>query len=182
MKPACLDSSRLASFITKIFKIIRIDAILLIFSFLAVPLVFCGPVLAGSGLLTTVGGVTFVQGATQFWVTSQRPTFSGVTTAGVTVSGTVGSQTLSATADSSGNWSWTPSADLAGDNTVSITSGSTTAAFTLTIGQLPANIASASAETLAPAGNINPTLVILGVGLALVCFGSYKLRRSFSKS
>lgn len=135
----------------------------------------CGA-FAASGLVSTVGGAAFVQGAKQFWVTSAKPTFSGITTAGAAVSGTVGSQSVAATADASGNWSWTPATDLSGDSTVSITSGSTSANFTLTIGDLPENIASASASSLAPAGTITPTLLILGLGVALVGVGALGLR------
>ena len=94
------------------------------------------------------------------------------------VSGTVASQTVSATADSSGNWSWTPASDLSGDNQVSLTSGSLSASFTLTIGDLPADIASASASTLAPAGTITPTILMLGFGLALTGVGLLGLRIS----
>lgn len=139
-------------------------------------------VIAGSGLISSIGGATFIQGAKQFWVTSQKPTFVGVTTVGASVSGTVGAQSVSATADSSGNWSWTPVTDLSGDNPVTITSGSTTVSFTLTIGQLPANIATASAGTLAPAGTITPTIVALGFGIILTAFGLWGLKRSFAKS
>ena len=139
-------------------------------------------VLAGSGLVSSVGGATFIQGAKQFWVTSPKPTFSGITTAGASVTGTVGSETVSATADASGNWSWVPSADLTGDNSVSITSGNQTASFTLTIGQLPANIATASAGGLAPAGSIFPTVVILGFGIILTTIGLFGIRRNFLKS
>ncbi len=139
-------------------------------------------VLAGSGLISSIGGATFIQGAKQFWVTSPKPTFSGITTASASVSGTVGSQTVSATADASGNWSWVPSADLTGDNSVSITSGTQSASFTLTIGQLPSNIATASAGGLAPAGSIFPTVAILGFGVLLTTFGLFGLRRNFLKS
>ena len=45
---------------------------------------------AGSGLVASISGVTFVQGASQFWVASAKPTFSGITTANTPVSGTVG--------------------------------------------------------------------------------------------
>lgn len=137
--------------------------------------------IAGSGLVSQIGGATFIQGAKQFWVSSVRPKFSGITTSGATISGNVGTQTVSATADSSGNWSWTPDADLSGDNTVSITSGSTTAYFQLTIGALPASIASASASSLAPAGTITPTFVVLGLGIILTTLGLFGLRKSFSK-
>jgi len=140
------------------------------------------PVLAGSGLVSSIGGATFVQGAKQFWVTSPKPTFSGITTTGASVTGTVGSQTVSATADASGNWSWVPTADLTGDNSVSVTSGSQTTTFTLTIGQLPANIATASAGGLAPAGSIFPTIAFLGFGVLLTTFGLWGIRRNFLKS
>src|SRR3989344_7171800 len=153
-----------------------------LFLFTIYNLLFTFNTLAGSGLVASIGGVTFVQGASQFYVTSTKPTFSGITTANTPVSGTVGSQTLSATADASGNWSWTPTADLAGDNTVSITSGSQNVSFTLTIGALPENIASASGSTLAPAGTYLPTLLILGFGGILTLFGFWGLKRSFAKS
>lgn len=135
-------------------------------------------VFAGSGLVSQVGGATFTQGAKHFWVTSSTPSFQGVTTASAKVSGTVGSQSVSATADSSGNWSWTPASALSGDNQVTITSGSQTASFTLTIGALPANIASASAGSLAPAGTITPTFIILGLGLVLTGFGLWGFRKT----
>src|SRR3989344_4186959 len=133
-------------------------------------------VLAGSGLVSQVGGATFIQGAKQFWVTSDRPTFSGVTTAGSTVTGTVGSQSVSATADSSGNWSWAPQTALSGDNSVTITSGATIASFSLTIGNVPASIATAAGTTLAPAGSLMPTLAILGFGAILTTFGLWGFR------
>lgn len=136
-------------------------------------------IFAGSGLVSSIGGATFIQGASQFWVTSSRPTFAGVTTAGAQVTGTVGSQTVSATADTSGNWSWTPTADLTGDNTVSISSDSQSASFTLTIGSLPESIATSSAGGLAPAGSILPTMTILGFGVILTTFGLWGLKRRF---
>ncbi len=136
------------------------------------------PALAGSGLVSAVGGVGFTQGTKHFWVSSGTPTISGVTTAGAKVSGTVGSQAVSATADGSGNWSWTPTA-LTGDNQVSITSGSTTTTFTLTIGALPANIASVGGSTLAPAGSVTPTLIFLAGGSAFILLGVWGVSRSF---
>ena len=138
-------------------------------------------VFAGSGLVSTIGGVTFVQGTQQFWHTSARPTFSGVTTASASVTGTVGSQSIASTADSSGNWSWTPTTDLTGDNAITITSASTTASFTLTIGALPANIATASAGTLAPAGSMTPTIVFIIGGFLLLFIGGRGFIGSFSK-
>lgn len=130
-------------------------------------------VFAGSGLISKIGGATFIQGASQFWVTSTTPTFSGVTSAGAEVAGTVGSETVSATANASGNWSWTPAVALAGDNAVTISSGSQSESFTLTIGNVPANIASASADTLAPAGSLTPTLALLVGGIVFLIIGSW---------
>jgi hypothetical protein len=160
-------------------KRLTLNAILILFFTLFIFLLSLRFVFAGSGLVSSIGGVTFIQGATHFWVTMALPTFSGVTTAGAQVSGTVGSQTVSATADSSGNWSWTPAADLAGDNTVLITSGSQSASFTLTIGSLPESIATSSAGALAPAGSIFPTVAILGFGIFLTTFGLWGLKRRF---
>ncbi|OGD95898.1 hypothetical protein A3F02_01005 [Candidatus Curtissbacteria bacterium RIFCSPHIGHO2_12_FULL_38_9b] len=155
-----------------ILRLILIGIISILALFLTFRMIY-----AGGGLVSQIGRATFVQGASQFWVTSSLPTFSGVTTAGATINGTVGSQSVSAVADDSGNWSWTPSADLTGDNTVSITDGSKTAVFTLTIGQLPESIASASGSTLAPAGTISPTIIFLGGGFILVLIGGWGLFR-----
>ena len=150
-------------------------------TFLITCYMFIAALHAGSGLVSSIGGVTFIQGATQFWVTMARPTFSGITTAGAAVSGTVGSQSISAAADGSGNWSWTPSSDLSGDNAVTVTSGSTTVTFTLTIGQLPANIATSSAGALAPAGTMGPTAAFIIGGSVLLFIGGRGFARSFSK-
>lgn len=129
-------------------------------------------VFAGSGLVSSVGGVTFVQGAKHFWVSQSRPTFSGLTTASGHVDVTIGSVKNGTTADASGNWSWTPAADLSGDNQITVATSSTSTTFTLTIGSLPASIASASANTLAPAGNISPTIVLLLGGTVTLTIGS----------
>lgn len=139
-------------------------------------------VFASSGLVSTIGGATFVQGSGQFWVTSAKPTFSGVTTAGAAVTGTVGSQSVTATANASGNWSWTPATDLSGDNPVTITSGASTAAFTLTIGDVPESVASASASTLEPAGTVTNTIAIIGIGTLLISLGSFGLAKTFRKN
>ncbi len=165
----------------KVLKVLLHSAFFIIFSILAYNCSVTST-LAGSGLLTQVGGATFVQGASQFYVTSARPTFLGITTANTQVTGSVGSQSLSATADASGNWSWTPTADLVGDNTVSISSDSQNVSFTLTIGALPEAIASQSAGTLAPAGILMPTMAVLGFGLVLTTFGLWGLKRGFAKS
>lgn len=164
-----------------LFKFLTPFVIFLIASFITM---VCNQnlVYGGSGLVSSVGGATFIQGASHFWVTSTKPTFSGITTANATVSGTVGSQAVSATADASGNWSWTPTTALAGDNAVTITSGSTTVSFTLTIGAVPENIATAGGSTLAPAGSVNPTLFILIAGSILVASGSWGLTRSLKRS
>src|SRR3989304_8522756 len=159
-----------------------IVVLIFIFFSLISNLLTLNSIFAGSGLVSSIGGATFIQGASQFWVTSSKPAFTGITTANAQVTGTVGSQTVSATADSSGNWSWTPSSDLSGDNPVNLTSGSTTISFTLTIGSVPESIATASGSTLAPAGTLTPTLAILAFGVLLTSFGLWGLSRSFAKS
>src|SRR3989344_3902350 len=138
--------------------------------------------LAGSGVVSSIGGATFIQGAKQFWVSSPRPAFSGVTDAGGNVDITIGTEKNGAVADSSGNWSFTPTVDLSGDNQVTVATATSSVTFTLTIGALPENIASASGSTLAPAGSLTPTLAILGFGVLLTTFGLWGLSRSFAKS
>ena len=159
---------------------LTISVFFIVFSLIS-SLLTLNSIFAGSGLVSSIGGATFIQGASQFLGTSSKPTIPGVTTASASVSGTVSTQTLAATADASGNWSWTPAADLSGDNPVTITSGSTTVSFTLTIGSVPESIATAAGSTLAPAGSIAPTLAILGFGVLLTTFGLWGLSRSFAK-
>ena len=157
---------------------------ILIFTFFSLisNLLTLNPVLAGSGLVSSIGGATFIQGAKQFWVSSPRPAFSGVTDAGGNVDITIGAEKNGVVADSSGNWSFTPAADLSGDNQVTVATATSSVTFTLTIGALPENIASASGSTLAPAGSLTPTLAILGFGVLLTTFGLWGLSRSFAKS
>ena len=179
MKPALLKQLGLQKIDVTIKRLVHTSIFLLVSIFTY----HCAmsTTIASSGLVSQVGGATFIQGAKQFWVTSARPTFSGVTTASAAVSGTVGTQTVSATSDTSGNWSWTPAADLIGENTALITSGAQTVSFKLTIGSLPASIASASASSLAPAGTSTPTFAVLGFGIILTTFGLWGFRKSFAK-
>lgn len=157
---------------------------ILIFTFFSLisNLLTLNPVLAGSGLVSSIGGATFIQGAKQFWVSSPRPAFSGVTDPGGNIDITIGAEKNGVVADSSGNWSFTPAADLSGDNQVTVATATSSVTFTLTIGALPENIASASGSTLAPAGSLTPTLAILGFGVLLTTFGLWGLSRSFAKS
>jgi len=134
-------------------------------------------VIAGAGLVSSVGGVTFPQGTKQFWVSTTKPTLSGIASASSNVDVTIGKVKNTVKSDASGNWSYTPATDLSGDNQVIVATASTSTTFTLTIGVLPANIASASGGTLAPAGTINPTLFILAGGFALLAIGGFGLVR-----
>ncbi|MBI4037425.1 hypothetical protein HY382_00065 [Candidatus Curtissbacteria bacterium] len=135
-------------------------------------------VIAGSGLLSSISGVTFIQGATQFWISDTTPTFSGLTTAGVPVDITIGGVKNGVVADSSGDWSYTHATELTGDNEITIATSESSITFTLTIGALPENIASSAGSALAPAGSVNPTLFILGGGLSLLIIGALGWKRS----
>lgn len=161
-----------------LFKFLTPFVIFLISSFITMA---CSQdlVYSGSGLVSSIGGVTFIQGAKQFWVSTPRPTFSGITTAKSNVDITIGSNKQGVISDASGNWSFTPAADLSGDNKVTVATSTTSVTFTLTIGALPANIASASAGTLAPAGSVNPTVLILSAGTFLILLGGFGLARNF---
>jgi len=145
----------------------------IIFSFLITFSAF-----AGSGLVSSIGGATFIQGAKHFYVSSARPAFSGITIASGTVDITINDTKNGVTADASGDWSYTPAADLSGDNEIVVADTSTSASFTLTIGALPESIASAAGSTLAPAGSLNPTLVFGGFGILLFLTGVFGLKYS----
>ncbi len=146
--------------------------------FIATTISTCSQIEAGSGLLSSVGGVTFIQGATQFYVTVSQPTFSGITTAGSPVDITINGIKNGVTADASGNWSYTSASVLSGDNEILVADSSTSAGFTLTIGSLPESIASAAGSTLAPAGSLNPTIIFAGFGTLLLLTGLIGLKKS----
>lgn len=157
----------------------RLKYVLIFVSFAAVATACSMPsAIAGSGLLSSVGGVTFIQGANHFWVSQARPTFSGITSTGNNVDVTIGGNKNGVAADSSGNWSFTPVNDLSADNQVTIATSETSITFTLTVGALPENIASSAGSTLSPAGSVNPTLFILGGGISLFLIGVFGLRRT----
>ncbi len=157
----------------------RAKYIIVFVSFSAVvSLCAASSVIAAAGLVPSIGGVTFIQGAKQFWVSGARPTFSGGTSPSSHVDITIGGVKNGVVADASGNWSYAPAIDLTGNNQVTVATASSAVTFTLTIGALPANIASASGGTLSRAGNINPTLFILGGGISLLVIEAFGLKRS----
>ena len=150
----------------------------------------CGSVLAATLSLTAISSVdtTGRSGVKTWYYTGPRPMFKGTAAAGATVNVTIDpAKAVSVTADASGNWSYTPPADLpTGENKVSISSDQQTIAFTLMIGQgVPANIAAdaatASAGTkggLPAAGVWEWTVGLFGLGLLLTSLGTYRLLKT----
>ncbi len=72
---------------------------------------------------------------TEWWYTEENPALTGVAAAGAKVTITIDSVAAEVTADSLGNWTYSPTTLTTGDHTISIASGTDTYAFTLHAGQ-----------------------------------------------
>jgi len=79
---------------------------------------------------------------TEWWYTEANPTLTGVAAAGAKVTITIDNVAAEVTADSAGNWTYSPTTLTTGDHTVSIASGTDAYTFTLHAGQnVPADLA-----------------------------------------
>ena len=143
-------------------------------------LLFVSPlsVLASGFQLKTVG-VMNVDGVTydHLWYTSESVTFTGIALADASVEATIDGTASSVTADASGNWSYSTSL-TAGDHAVSFTSNESTISFTLTIGEVPAEVGALPAATTPTAGTAGPTMILflVGAGAILVPILTRRLR------
>jgi len=112
-------------------------------------------------------------------ITSTRPVIKGIAPAGSKVTITIYSEPITTivTADANGNWTYTPTAALEeGEHTIVVTitdaSGQTqtsTASFTIASGTSTVNASSQSA--IPETGNVETTLVLIGIALFLMSFG-----------
>lgn len=120
-----------------------------------------GGAFAASLSLTYIGTVA-TSGASysHWWYTVANPTLKGLADPGSTVTVTIDGAANTATTDSSGAWSYTPTTLTVGDRHVVITAGGNTISFTLTIGSsVPA---SGSGSATPSTANTAPT-VLLGL-------------------
>jgi hypothetical protein len=119
----------------------------------------------------SVDGVTY----DHLWYSSGSVTFTGIGLASAEVTATINSVSETVTADTAGDWSYsTTLAD--GDHVVSFTSSESTISFTLTIGEVPADVGSLPTAETPTAGVVTPTIILGSLGLALVVFPLF-LRR-----
>jgi hypothetical protein len=135
---------------------------------------FTKSALASGFSLNSIGSLdTSGRQYNHWWYSDLQPTLSGTALAGSLIDITINSQTAQTTADSGGNWSWTPSSPLnSGDNTVTLTNNQSIISFVLTLGQenfstMPESSTSSS-QGIPSVGFILPTLCLLGTGTGLL--------------
>jgi hypothetical protein len=142
---------------------------------------FFNPVFAAGFSLKSIGSLN-TEGKVypQWWYTGLQPTFTGEAPANSTINIAIDNNSYQASANGSGEWSFTPPAVLtAGDHTVALTNNESSLNFTLTLGSEGVNwdrVASGAGETLPTAGITLPTVILLSSGLGLIFLG----KKSFS--
>ena len=108
---------------------------------------------------------------TEWWYTQENPTLSGVAAADATVTVSINGTESEVVADSSGNWTFTPTTLTTGDHTVVITTGGETYSFTLHAGQQLAE--GVGAETGGESGvPVTGSNQILGIVLSITLFSA----------
>lgn len=146
------------------------------FLFSCLFLVQTGAVFAGTFNIKSIGGAdTDGKQISHWWVTSLQPVFRGEAVPGANVSVTIDGTALQVTADSSGDWVFTPvSALSAGDHSVIASSEGSNISFTLTTGRENvdwAAVEKGTAEALPTVGVVSPTFMMLVFGVVLAGIG-----------
>jgi hypothetical protein len=136
-------------------------------------LVATQPVIASGGISLTSIGTLNTAGAQypEWWYSGENPVLTGTAPAGAQVDIAINSISSSVTADASGNWT-TATTMATGDHTVSLSTSGSNYTFTLHAGQTAPEGMSGAGSDLPVAGSFLPTLGLLGVGFALVLFGT----------
>ncbi len=115
------------------------------------------------------------QQISHWWYSGTKPVFHGEATPNAEVTIDIDGTALMINADSSGNWDFAPTTELAtGDHQISIKSSGSEINFTLTIGKENVNwnaVGSGSASTLPTVGTTLPTLLLLIGGLGGLILG-----------
>ena len=140
--------------------------------------------LAATLKVTSIGGVSTGTGTlTSFTTTKTNPTMIGTATADATVDITIDDLTVAVTADTGGDWSYTPTSLAEGAHDVSIESNLETVAFTLTVdtdGSTSTSTSSAttskggvstSSASLPEAGAVENTYLLIVAGMFLIGSG-----------
>lgn len=127
--------------------------------------------------LDMIGASTPTDGnpGTEWWYTGENPTLGGTAEPNTTVNIVINGVADATTADTSGDWTYTPTTLTMGEHSVSITADGQTIAFSINIGETQptttTTTATESAETLPVSGTTEITLLMIFVGGALVVGG-----------
>lgn len=157
------------------------NLLILLLTFLLI-LIFPQSLFAAGFQLKTVGGLN-VDGVTydHLWYTNTNITFTGTALQNATITATINGAGGTAIADASGNWSYTATLNQ-GDNTVSFESGGSMISFTLSIGEVPAEVGGLTAAQTPTVGTTTPTLVLIFLGILSLSSAIFLLRKNFLKA
>jgi len=144
-----------------------------------------GSVLASGFYLKSIGNVdTGGRQIDHWWYSGNQPTLKGEASPGADVIVEIDGTVLQVSADSAGEWVFTPTTVLSGgDHMVSIKGEGTEINFTLTIGSENVDwdaVGTGGGETLPTVGTIWPTLVMMA-GAAVMMIGG-KMATSVKKN
>ena len=140
-------------------------------------LAFPSIILASGFQLKTIGTLS-VDGATynHLWYTSGNVIFKGTALENAQVTVTIDGASVTLTADSSGNWSYSTALSEE-DHQISFTSNESTVSFTLTIGKnIPEGVGALPTAETPTVGTVTPTIAILFSGAFLI-FSPFLLRK-----
>ena len=126
--------------------------------------------------LRSIGAVsTEGKQVSHWWYTASQPTLKGEASPGTDVTVTIDDQPMVVSADSAGEWVFTPSSGLvSGDHSVGLTNSGSQINFILTIGSENVNwdaVEKGTGEAMPAAGVAWPTVVLLIGGLGVVGLG-----------
>ncbi len=123
--------------------------ILLTLGILVVSLTMAVPAFATGLAVTSIGNLDTSTGTfyNAWWYTKENPTLSGTAGANATVTVDIDGNLYTTTADTLGNWSYTPTTLTTGNHTVTVTSGTETVSFSLEIGSDTSTAGTATSPT-----------------------------------
>lgn len=116
-----------------------------------------------------------------WWYTGWQPTLRGEASGGADVTITIDNTPMVASADSAGEWVYTPAGALSGgDHTVKLESGGSTINFTLTLGaeNVDWNAVGSTGQAIPAAGVTWPTWILIILAGIMLLGGSVLRLRS----
>ena len=138
------------------------------------------PIHAYEFKVTSVGEITTGSAlSSKIWRKSTKPIIRGTATPGANISISIDGTALQVSADSTGNWVFTPQSTLStADHTLKVTNVSNSVEQTTTVATGSTVDANTQTEynnggirTLPRTGGTTPTLLLFGFGTALICIG-----------